>query len=88
LLGVPEHVRFNVHADHCSYLPGYRQGQLTGAAAQIDGHVLAGQLEGACESVDDSAGVSVPVPVVAGRCLTTEVTLHAVTISSGILDGN
>jgi hypothetical protein len=81
------HVRFNVHADHRTCSPGHRQGQLAGSAAQIHAHVLAGQLEGAHEGVDDGAGVSVPVPVVIARCFATEITLHAVTMPSGISAG-
>ena len=79
-----EHGRFNVHADHRTYSPGHRQGQLAGSAAQVHTHVLAGQLEGAHEGVDGGAGVSAPVSVVIACCFTTEITLHAVTMPSGI----
>jgi hypothetical protein len=64
LAGAAQHGGLGIHAEHGPHPAGQRQGQLAGAAAQVDHHVRGGQAEHAGQQVDDDLGVAVPVPLV------------------------
>ena len=75
--GACQHVGLWVNVGNGAHPAGDRQGQLAGAAAEIDNDVDPGQPERVHHVIDDGRRVTTPVPVVEICDLTAEPQVHA-----------
>ena len=80
LPGQREHVRFRVDPGHRPDLPGQREGQLPGAAADIGQHIVRPEPERPGQQPGESRRVAAPEPGIERRGLATEVSCHQASV--------
>lgn len=84
-----QHVGLGIHADHGPYPRRDGHGELTGAAAEIEGDIVTGQPARAGKRVEHLARISPPVPLIepGGLAAEAKILAHGASLHRGSLAG-